>query len=149
MDIPIGDIKPYYEPPSRTHKNVADSPTIQKTIQTLNLRLHPEGGFFVETDRSLLRIPNPLRWGYFIAMPVTPYIRSIADGVATPSFTPIRPLVTEERRPSSRSWWVIASRRTVVPGFEFADHDFLTAEMMDQLLTLEQVRELKWMRRKD
>ncbi|KAH8425364.1 cupin domain-containing protein [Aspergillus melleus] len=63
MDIPISDIKPYYKPPSSqtSPNNIADSPTIQKTIQTLNLQIHPEGGYFVETDRSQLRIPNPHR----------------------------------------------------------------------------------------
>ncbi|KAE8149323.1 RmlC-like cupin domain-containing protein [Aspergillus avenaceus] len=34
---------------------------------------------------------------------------------------------------------------TVVPGFEFDDHDFLTEEGIDQLLTPEQVQELRWM----
>lgn len=58
MDVPITAIKPSYQPPSAPN-TVADSPSIQKTIRTLSLRLHPEGGYFVETDRSDLRIPNP------------------------------------------------------------------------------------------
>ncbi|CAI7664998.1 unnamed protein product [Penicillium glandicola] len=33
----------------------------------------------------------------------------------------------------------------VVPGFEFADHDFLRKEKMEELLTAEQVQELSWM----
>ncbi|CAP95592.1 hypothetical protein E8E15_007153 [Penicillium rubens] len=35
----------------------------------------------------------------------------------------------------------------VVPGFEFADHDFLRKERMEELLTAEQVQELGWMLR--
>lgn len=38
--------------------------------------------------------------------------------------------------------------QTVVPGFEYRDHDFLRAEGMDELLTPEQTRELGWMLRK-
>ncbi|KAJ5199987.1 Protein of unknown function DUF985 [Penicillium cf. griseofulvum] len=35
----------------------------------------------------------------------------------------------------------------VVPGFEFADHDFLPRKKMEDLLTAEQVQELDWMLR--
>ena len=38
--------------------------------------------------------------------------------------------------------------QTVVPGFEYSDHDFMRAETLDELLTPEQVEELKWMLRK-
>jgi predicted cupin superfamily sugar epimerase len=38
---------------------------------------------------------------------------------------------------------------TVVPGFEFADHDFLKRERFEALLTQEQVEEMGWMLRKD
>ena len=34
---------------------------------------------------------------------------------------------------------------TVVPGFEFEDHDFLTEERAEQILTAEQREELKWL----
>ncbi|OKP10584.1 hypothetical protein PENSUB_3887 [Penicillium subrubescens] len=33
----------------------------------------------------------------------------------------------------------------VVPGFDFADLEFLRKDEMDELLTTEQVRELSWM----
>ncbi|KAJ6139603.1 hypothetical protein N7471_006089 [Penicillium samsonianum] len=33
----------------------------------------------------------------------------------------------------------------VFPGFEFADHDFLRKEQMEELLTAEEVQELSWM----
>ena len=37
----------------------------------------------------------------------------------------------------------------VVPGFEFADHDFMKRERAEALLTQEQVEEMGWMLRKD
>jgi predicted cupin superfamily sugar epimerase len=39
--------------------NVPNSPKIEKLIQSLHLLKHPEGGWFAETDRDPLRIPNP------------------------------------------------------------------------------------------
>lgn len=38
---------------------------------------------------------------------------------------------------------------TVVPGFEFADHDFMRRERGEVLLTEEQVREMGWMVREE
>ena len=38
---------------------------------------------------------------------------------------------------------------TVVPGFEFEDHDFMKRERAEALLTVEQVEEMGWMLRKD
>jgi predicted cupin superfamily sugar epimerase len=38
---------------------------------------------------------------------------------------------------------------TVVPGFEFEDHDFLKRERAEALLTVEQVEEMGWMLRRD
>ena len=38
---------------------------------------------------------------------------------------------------------------TVVPGFEFADHDFMKRERAEALLTQEQLEEMGWMLRKD
>ncbi|SMQ46008.1 unnamed protein product [Zymoseptoria tritici ST99CH_3D7] len=37
-----------------------DSSTIQALVKTLSMLPHPEGGFFVETDRDSRRVPNPL-----------------------------------------------------------------------------------------
>ena len=37
---------------------------------------------------------------------------------------------------------------TVIPGFEYSDHDFMRREKMDELLTLEQTSELQWLLRK-
>lgn len=38
---------------------------------------------------------------------------------------------------------------TVVPGFEYADHDFMTADGMGKLLTPEQAEEMNWLLNKD
>ena len=39
--------------------------------------------------------------------------------------------------------------QTVVPGFEFADHDFLREEMLDGLLREEQAEEVRWLLREE
>ncbi|KAF7565939.1 hypothetical protein PtrM4_053730 [Pyrenophora tritici-repentis] len=39
--------------------------------------------------------------------------------------------------------------KTVIPGFEYSDHDFLTMEKLRGLVTEEQARELEWLVRKD
>ncbi|BDD56624.1 hypothetical protein MAP00_002057 [Monascus purpureus] len=57
-DIPISQIKPIYPIPDNSTAR-KEAPSIQKTIQTLHLIPHIEGGYFVETDRDPLRIPNP------------------------------------------------------------------------------------------
>ncbi|KAF2269691.1 hypothetical protein CC78DRAFT_508237 [Lojkania enalia] len=43
---------------------------------------------------------------------------------------------------------VLTDRQTVVPGFEYSDHDFLTGEGFRELVTEEQAEELRWMVRK-
>lgn len=34
---------------------------------------------------------------------------------------------------------------TVVPGFEFCDHDFLTPKALDELVSAQEAEELKWL----
>jgi predicted cupin superfamily sugar epimerase len=34
---------------------------------------------------------------------------------------------------------------TVIPGFEYADHDFMTAEGLKRLATEEEFKELAWL----
>ncbi|PGH00278.1 hypothetical protein GX51_05882 [Blastomyces parvus] len=53
---PLSDIKPVYLPASAP---ATEPPAVRQTINTLNLQTHIEGGYFVETDRDPLRIPNP------------------------------------------------------------------------------------------
>jgi len=38
---------------------------------------------------------------------------------------------------------------TVVPGFEFADHDFMSEQILDEWVTKEQADELRWLVRND
>jgi len=35
------------------------TPQLRSLIKTLGLQIHVEGGYFVETDRDTLRVPNP------------------------------------------------------------------------------------------
>lgn len=56
MDIPLQDIKPTYPGPDH---EAAEKQSIQFVIDKLGLQVHPEGGYFVETDYHPLRIPNP------------------------------------------------------------------------------------------
>ena len=46
-------IRPFYTP--------VESATIRDLITKLQLRQHPEGGYFVETDRDPYRVPNPFK----------------------------------------------------------------------------------------
>ena len=41
-----------------------------------------------------------------------------------------------------------ATFQTVIPGFEFSDHDFLTTDKFKQIVTDEQAKELEWLVRK-
>lgn len=54
--MPASSIRPFFQPkPSAT----PESPTIGSLIAKLGLQKNPEGGYFVETDRDPLRVPNP------------------------------------------------------------------------------------------
>lgn len=48
-------IKPSFKP----SPEAAESPGLQAVIEHLSLQIHPEGGYFVETDRDALKIPSP------------------------------------------------------------------------------------------
>ncbi|KXG47430.1 Protein of unknown function DUF985 [Penicillium griseofulvum] len=58
MDISISQIKPAFPTPANPSQE-AEAPAIKTTINALNLQPHPEGGYFVETDRDPHRVPNP------------------------------------------------------------------------------------------
>jgi predicted cupin superfamily sugar epimerase len=51
-----------------------------------------------------------------------------------------------------RETWIDANTnvclQTVIPGFEYSDHDFLTMEKFKDLVTEEQAKELEWLVRK-
>ncbi|KAJ5101741.1 hypothetical protein NUU61_003963 [Penicillium alfredii] len=62
MDIPLSYIKPIYPPRIITHDHPEDEdPSIQETLENLHLQPHPEGGYFVETDRDPHHVLNPFR----------------------------------------------------------------------------------------
>lgn len=47
-----------------------------------------------------------------------------------------------------RLWTLLTGGQTVVPGFEFEDHDFMRPERLEALVTKEQADEMRWMLRK-
>lgn len=51
-------IHPFFTPTS----TAAETPSTRALITKLQLQKHPEGGFFHETDRDPLRVPNPFRY---------------------------------------------------------------------------------------
>ncbi|KAL2221822.1 DUF985 domain protein [Thermoascus aurantiacus ATCC 26904] len=233
MDIPLSQIKPFYpSPPPTASGTRTEPPAVQATIDTLRLSPHVEGGYFVETDRDPLRIPNPflredscpgssyqipegattgkLAPGqdnstrnasttiYYYLTPGSPlgafhrnrgrtvhtlhrgrgrYVIIHADEVGKeggPKKARIETFVVgHDIAKGERLQWIVEGGKykasfllpdkegdpegkteglliseTVVPGFEFADHDFMLPETMEELLTPEQVKELSWMLRK-
>ena len=66
MDCPVSKIKPFYPP---TAPPSPESPAIQQTIDILNLQPHMEGGFYVQTHKNPLRIPNPFPRDHSSAAP--------------------------------------------------------------------------------
>ncbi|EGP92292.1 uncharacterized protein MYCGRDRAFT_34180 [Zymoseptoria tritici IPO323] len=197
-----------------------DSSTIQSLIQTLSMLPHPEGGFFVETDRDSRRVPNPLATqaanndpSLFSTSGETSSTRSASTTIHY-LLTPSSPLghfhrnrartvhtlhkgrgryviihadedgrwngkarvesfiVGQNVQAGERLQWIVDGGKykcsfllpdkeggedseeglliseTVVPGFEFCDHDFLTRERMEALVSEEQREEMGWMLRK-
>ena len=50
---------PAFKQPFRSARNTKETAQIQSLIRTMNLAVHTEGGYFAETDRDPLRVPNP------------------------------------------------------------------------------------------
>ncbi|RHZ64711.1 cupin domain-containing protein [Aspergillus thermomutatus] len=209
MDIPITSIKPIYHP--------SPPQSIQTTLQTLHLQPHPEGGYYTETDRHPLRIPNPHNKDpsdtntntrslsstiYYHLTPNSPtsflhlnrsrtihslhrgrarYVIIHAD-LATQAraehggTAPVTSFVVgPDLEKGERMQWVVEGGKykgcyllpdspsengdggseglliteTVVPGFEFEDHEFMSPQTMERLLTEDQCRALGWMLKKD
>ncbi|KAI5296478.1 hypothetical protein KEM55_005798 [Ascosphaera atra] len=53
LSTPLSEVKPHYT------SSQGEQKTTQTIINTLHLEKHIEGGYFVETDRNPLQIPNP------------------------------------------------------------------------------------------
>jgi hypothetical protein len=232
IDPSIPPLQPTFNPDG----SYPDSAQAEGVIKSLSLEPHPEGGYFVQTDRDNSRVPNP----YLIQPNGSP--KPAADllvesrSVSTTIFyylTPNRPLgVLHRNRPrcihtlhrgrgryvvlhadevarsshpngydfsaaggnESLKWtgkarvetflvgpnvakgerlqWIVEGgtykgsfllpdeeggetsdglliSETVVPGFEWGDHDYMKPEQLDALVTEEQRRELEWMLRKE
>ncbi|EHY60361.1 hypothetical protein HRR83_000121 [Exophiala dermatitidis] len=218
-----------------SHPPSTDTKEIETTISRLNLSQHIEGGYFVETDRDKLLVPNPfqhlpalsnptatddsptrhasttifylltprspvghfhrnrgrtvhtlhrgrgvyvlldtnrrdsvtgkvpietfvvghdlekgekLQWivegGVFKASFLIPDQNSPAAGGTEGAGTTAGDEEKNEAEAESSAGGLLITE-TVVPGFEYADHDFLTFDTMQELLVPEQIEELKWL----
>ena len=192
-------------------------------IEKLNLLPHPEGGYYAETDRDTLRVPNPFKSStadgsdetrsasttiYYYLTPHSPlghfhrnkartvhtlhkgrgqYVIIHADEVAATTGAD----ANSDKMPEAQLWtgkarletfvvgqdvaageklqWIVEGGKykasfllpddkngksskegvliseTVVPGFEFADHDFLEKERCKCLVTEEQAGVMEWL----
>lgn len=204
-----------------------ESSTTESIIRKLNLQQHPEGGYFVETDRDNLRIPNPFTSDsssslvesrsasttiFYYLTPKSPlghfhrnkartvhtlhkgrgrYVIINADEVSSVKSggdgaeggVPESMLWTGKAKVETfvvgqnvlegeRLQWIVEGGKykasfllpdeedgnssdglliseTVVPGFEFTDHDFLQRSRFEILLKEEQAKEMEWMVKKD
>ncbi|KAI6865924.1 hypothetical protein KC323_g4135 [Hortaea werneckii] len=229
IDPTILPLQPSFDPAGTQ----PESSTTQQIIQKLNLQPHPEGGYFVETDRDPRRIPNPYAHTtstqnpssilvdtrnamtsiHYFLTPRTPlghfhrnkgrtvhtlhrgrgrYVIIHADEVASTSCP--GGYGGNENLPESRRWtdtarietfvvgpdvlkgervqWIVDGGKykcsfllpdqeggssseglliseTVVPGFEFEDHDFMDEERLRALVSREQAEEMAWMVRRE
>ena len=227
IDPSIPSLKPVFNHDG-SHLNSAQTESI---IKNLNLEPHPEGGYYVQTDRDNSRVPNP----YLIQPNGFPKpaadLRVESRSASTTIFyylTPNRPLgVLHRNKPrcihtlhrgrgryvvihaaevakasspdgsdqseklrwtgkarietflvgpdvakGERLQWIVEGgtykgsfllsdheggeesqglliSETVVPGFEWGDHDYMKAERLEALVTQDQKKELEWMLRND
>ncbi|EME48367.1 hypothetical protein DOTSEDRAFT_57741 [Dothistroma septosporum NZE10] len=185
--------------------DIPEPPTISALIHKLSLQPHPEGGHFVETDRSSHKVAAP--WDpesrpthadsttiHYLLTPASPlghFHRNRARTIHTLHKGRGRYVIIhadEEKRwtgkarietfivgqdvlKGERVQWIVEGGKykcsyllpdveggegseglliseTVVPGFEFGDHDFLTDGRMKMLVGGEQAREMGWMLRR-
>ncbi|KUJ11273.1 DUF985 domain protein [Mollisia scopiformis] len=199
-------------------ENASDSAKIEKLIQSLQLLKHPEGGWFAETDRDPLRIPNPFLSKEQQQHAAVQYTAAAAGDDTTRSamttifylLTPNSPkgrfhrnkgrtvhtlhkgrgryvlIRTDEAKPGEKArietfvvghnvekgerlQWIVEGdiykasyllpdddgstesesglliSETVVPGFEFSDHNFMPANVLPELVSAKQAVELQWL----
>ncbi|MCJ1284040.1 hypothetical protein MMC26_003371 [Xylographa opegraphella] len=191
-----------------------ESAYIRNLISKLNLQTHLEGGYFVETDRDTLRVPNPFRTNgvnranlpsdgnqddssrsasttiYYLLTPANPtgvfhrnkartmhtlhkgrgrYVIIHADQTEHGQESRVETFVVgHDVDKGERLQWLVEGGKykasfllpdveggdqsdglliseTVVPGFEYQDHDFLLAGALHDLVTAEQEKELRWL----
>ncbi|KAK5724385.1 hypothetical protein LTR15_004430 [Elasticomyces elasticus] len=219
IDASLAPLVPTFDPkhPQR------ETDVLQAIIQKLGLQQHVEGGYFVETDRDQLRVPNPFDQQagtrnasttiFYLLTPKSPlgafhrnkgrtvhtlhkgrgrYVLIHADEVAAASCP--GGYTSDDELPESERWtgkarietfivgqnvlagerlqWIVEGGKykssfllpdeqgkehsdglmiseTVVPGFEFEDHDFMRWERMQALVTEVQADEMEWMVRRE
>ncbi|KAK3069039.1 hypothetical protein LTR53_012934 [Teratosphaeriaceae sp. CCFEE 6253] len=221
----IPPLKPVFDPRDPPPEPAA----LQAVIRHLDLQPHIEGGYFAETDRDNLRVPNPFTADvpedgpskatrsasttiFYLLTPTSPlgafhrnrgrtvhtlhqgrgrYVLIHADEVASPSCSGGygSDELSEEQRwagkarvetfivghdvlKGERLQWIVEGGKykssfllpdeeggiasgglliseTVVPGFEFEDHDFMRWERMRALVSKEQAQEMEWMVRRE
>lgn len=228
IDPSIPPLKPVFNPDA-PHPNSA---RIDSTIKSLNLEPHPEGGYYVQTDRDNSRVPNPhLLQPNGSPKPAADLLVESRSASTTIFYylTPDRPLgVLHRNKPrcihtlhsgrgryvvihapevarasnpngsedgdetlrwtgkarietflvgpnvakGERLQWIVEGgtykgsfllpddeggeeseglliSETVVPGFEWGDHDYMKSDRLEALATGEQKKELEWMLRRD
>ncbi|CAF9941010.1 hypothetical protein IMSHALPRED_002250 [Imshaugia aleurites] len=195
-------IRPFFTPSSTT----TEPPSTSSQITALHLQKHPEGGYYHETDRDPLRVPNPFRSSssdedkdktraasttiYYLLTPASPtgrfhrnkgrtmhtlhrgrgrYViihgdeREEGERARVETF-----VVGHDVHDGERLQWLVEGGKykasfllpdkegeseseglliseTVVPGFEFSDHNFMPPETLPELLSDQQADELRWL----
>jgi len=210
---PTEPLKPSFK---AAGENVSEAPKIEKLIDSLHLLKHPEGGWFVETDRDPLRIPNPflskqqngaveytakaagddvtrsaMTTIFYLLTPNSPkgrfhrnkgrtvhtlhkgrgrYVLIRTDEVQPGEKARIETFVVgHDVEKGERLQWIVEGEiykasyllpdnensgesesgllisETVVPGFEFSDHNFMPANVLPELVSERQAEELQWL----
>ena len=216
---PHSSIPDSYAKSLLSHPPSQDPPAVLTTISHLDLQPHPEGGFYVETDRDPLLIPNPFAPSsnaatdpkstrnastsiFYLVTPSSPvghFHRNKARTVHTlhrgrGRYVVLHPsdvgggsggsvvrvekfTVGHDLAKGEKLQWIVEGGRwkatylmpdlssegsgaseeglliseTVVPGFDFEDHDFLTLEALSGMLGEKEtdLKRLEWLVRKD
>lgn len=189
----------------------SDSKKVKDTLSILKLQSHPEGGYFVETDRDPFEIANPFKKDasklekvnndddtrraastsiYYYLTPENSqgnfhrnagrtvhtlhrgrgrYILIHADKVQQGERALVETfIVGHDIEKGERLQWIVEGGKykasyllpdqdqgsssdglliseTVVPGFDYRDHDFLDAKSLKVLVTNKQAEEVSWL----
>lgn len=190
--------------------DTAEKESTSQVISTLQLQKHPEGGYFVETDRDPFEVSNPFvhlsdvinsksnttrnasTSIFYYLTPSSPqgnfhrnagrtihtlhkgrgrYVLIHADEVRVGGKAKVESfIVGHDITKGERLQWIVEGGKykasfllpdtdggddseglliseTVVPGFDFRDHDFLEADHLAQLVTPDKSGELQWLLR--
>ncbi|KAL8823509.1 MAG: hypothetical protein Q9191_005788 [Dirinaria sp. TL-2023a] len=184
--------------------SASKSGTVQQTIDILRMQKHPEGGYFVETDRDPRRMPNPFSDSqtggdetrnfsttiFYLLTPDTSkgsfhrnkgrtvhtlhrgrgvYVIIHADEVEQGKKARVETFVVgHDLAKGEKMQWIVEGGKykasfllpdlengtesdglliseTVVPGFEFSDHNFMPAEALDELVESAEADGLRWL----